>query len=124
VKLKTIFTTGFLTILPLAVTIYVFYVIFNFLENLIGGLIESVFNFHIPGIGFASGLALILLIGFIASNIIGNRLINFLIASFSASRLPAVFTPAPSKLLMLLRCRVKTPFSKLSSLNIRARDSM
>jgi uncharacterized membrane protein len=77
VKLKTIFTTGFLTILPLAVTIYVFYVIFNFLDNLIGGLIESVFSFRIPGIGFASGLALILLIGFIASNIIGNRLINF-----------------------------------------------
>ncbi len=76
-KLKTIFTTGFLTILPLAVTIYVFYVIFNFLENLVGGLIESVFNFHIPGIGFVSGLLLILLIGFIASNIIGNRLINF-----------------------------------------------
>lgn len=76
-KLKTIFTTGFLTILPLAVTIYVFYVIFSFLENLVGGLIESVFNFHIPGIGFASGLLLILLIGFIASNIIGNRLINF-----------------------------------------------
>jgi uncharacterized membrane protein len=76
-KLKTIFTTGLLTILPLAVTIYVFYFIFNFLDNLVGGLIESVFNFRIPGIGFASGLALILLIGFIASNIIGNRLINF-----------------------------------------------
>ena len=76
-KLKTIFTTGFLTILPLAVTIYVFYVIFYFLENLVGGLIESVFNFHIPGIGFVSGLLLILLIGFIASNLIGNRLINF-----------------------------------------------
>jgi len=76
-KLKTVFTTGLLTILPLAVTIYVFYVIFYFLENLVGGLIESVFNFHLPGIGFASGLLLILLIGFIASNIIGNRLINF-----------------------------------------------
>ena len=76
-KLKTIFTTGLLTILPLAVTIYVFYFIFNFLDNLVGNLIESVFNFRIPGIGFASGLLLILLIGFIASNIIGNRLINF-----------------------------------------------
>jgi len=76
-KLKTVFTTGLLTILPLAVTIYVFYVIFYFLDNLIGGLFESVFNFHIPGIGFVSGLLLILLIGFVASNIIGNRLIDF-----------------------------------------------
>ncbi len=76
-KTKTVFTTGLLTILPLAVTIYVFYIIFNFLDNLIGGLIESVINYRIPGIGFVSGLLLILLIGFIASNIIGNRLINF-----------------------------------------------
>lgn len=76
-KLKTVFTTGLLTILPLAVTIYVFYVIFYFLDNLIGGLFESFFNFHIPGIGFVSGLLLILLIGTVASNIIGNRLINF-----------------------------------------------
>ncbi len=76
-KLKTIFTTGLLTIMPLAVTIYVFYVIFNFLDNLVGDLIKALFNFHLPGVGFAAGLLLILLVGFIASNIIGNRLINF-----------------------------------------------
>ncbi len=76
-KLKTVFTTGLLTILPLAVTIYIFYVIFNFLDNLVGSLFESIFNFSIPGIGFATGLLLILIIGIIASNIIGNRLINF-----------------------------------------------
>lgn len=76
-KLKTIFTTGLLTIMPLAVTIYVFYVIFSFLDNLVGDLIKALFNFHLPGVGFAAGLLLILLVGFIASNIIGNRLINF-----------------------------------------------
>jgi uncharacterized membrane protein len=76
-KLKTIFTTGLLTILPLAVTIYVFYIIFNFLDNLVGDLIEVIFSYRVPGIGFVAGLVLILLIGFIASNIIGNRLINF-----------------------------------------------
>ncbi|MFU8794140.1 MAG: DUF502 domain-containing protein [Dethiobacteria bacterium] len=76
-KLKTVFTTGLLTILPLAVTIYVFYLVFNFLDNLLGDMIKTLFNYRVPGIGFAAGILLILLIGFIASNIIGSRLINF-----------------------------------------------
>jgi uncharacterized membrane protein len=76
-RLKTIFTTGLLTILPLALTVYFFYVIFNFLDNLVGDLIETIFDYRLPGIGFAAGLLLIMLIGFFATNIIGNRLIGF-----------------------------------------------
>ncbi|MDY6826221.1 MAG: DUF502 domain-containing protein [Bacillota bacterium] len=76
-KLKTIFTTGLLTILPLAVTVYIFYLIFSFLDDLLGNLIQAIFNFRVPGIGFAAGIVLILIIGFIASNIIGRRLIGF-----------------------------------------------
>ncbi len=76
-NLKRIFTTGLLAILPLAITVYVFYIIYSFLDNLTGDLIQAVFNYRIPGIGFAAGLILIMLIGFIASNIIGKRLIGF-----------------------------------------------
>jgi len=76
-SMKRIFTTGLLTILPLAITIYVFYLVFNFLDNLVGDMIEAVLNFRIPGAGFAAGLLLIMLIGFIASNIIGSRLIGY-----------------------------------------------
>jgi len=76
-KMKKIFTTGLLTLMPLAITIYVFYLVFSFLDNLVGDLIEAVFNYRLPGIGFAAGLLLILLVGFIASNIIGSRLISY-----------------------------------------------
>ena len=76
-QMKRIFTTGLLTILPLAITIYVFYLIFSFLDNLVGDLIKAVFNYRVPGIGFAAGLLLILIVGFIASNIIGSRLIDY-----------------------------------------------
>lgn len=75
--MKKIFTTGLLTILPLAITVYVFYLVFSFLDNLIGDMIKAVFDYHVPGIGFAAGLLLIMLVGFIASNIIGSRLINY-----------------------------------------------
>lgn len=87
-KLKTIFTTGLLTILPLAVTIYIFYLVFNFLDNLVGDIIKALFNYRVPGIGFAAGILLIMLVGFIASNIIGSRLINF--SDSIMQRLPLV----------------------------------
>jgi len=76
-KMKKIFTTGLLTILPLAITIYVFYLVFSFLDNLVGDLIQAIFNYRLPGIGFIAGLLLIMLVGFVASNLIGKRLIGF-----------------------------------------------
>ena len=75
--MKKIFTTGLLTMLPLAITIYIFYLVFTFLEGLVGNLIKVLFDFHVPGIGFAAGIILILLVGFIASNFIGRRLIGY-----------------------------------------------
>lgn len=74
-NIKRIFTTGVLTLLPLAITIYVFFLVFTFLDNLIGGLIIAIFDYRVPGAGFAAGILLIFLVGFIASNIIGKRLV-------------------------------------------------
>jgi uncharacterized membrane protein len=76
-RLKRIFAAGLFAILPLAITIYIFFLIFSFLDNLVGDLIKAIFGFHVPGIGFAAGILLILLVGFIASNIIGKRLIDY-----------------------------------------------
>ncbi len=75
--MKKIFMTGLLTLLPLAITLYLFYLIFYFLDNLIGDILYALFEFRIPGIGFAAGILLILAVGFIASNLIGKKLINY-----------------------------------------------
>ncbi len=73
--MKKIFTTGLITLLPLGITIYVFYLIFNFLDTLLGKVVEKIFNISIPGIGFAAGVILIFLVGFIASNLVGRKII-------------------------------------------------
>ncbi len=75
-NIKRVFTTGVLTLLPLAITIYVFFLVFTFLDNLIGSLIMAIFDYRVPGAGFAAGILLIFLVGFIASNIIGKRLVT------------------------------------------------
>ncbi len=81
-SLKKIFTTGLITLLPLGITIYVFYFIFNFLDKLLGGIFEKIFKFSVPGIGFAAGIILIFLVGFIASNLIGRKIISLWDALF------------------------------------------
>ncbi len=75
-NLKKIFTTGLLTLLPLAITLYLFYMIFNFLDTMLGKIIQTFWT-PVPGIGFAAGILLIFLVGFIASNIIGKKLIGY-----------------------------------------------
>jgi len=81
--MKTItryFFEGLIVILPTAATIYFVYLIFT--------KIDGLFNFKIPGIGFLITLSLILVVGFIASNIFTKGLTNLFHNIFS--RLPLV----------------------------------
>ncbi|HSW35188.1 MAG TPA: DUF502 domain-containing protein [Candidatus Limnocylindrales bacterium] len=75
--MKKYFTTGLLTMMPLAVTAYVFYLVFSFLDNLVGSIITAIFGYRLPGVGFIAFILLIFLIGFFASNIIGKRLLDY-----------------------------------------------
>ncbi len=81
--MKTItryFFEGLIVILPTAATIYFVYLIFI--------KIDGLFNFKTPGIGFLITLGLILVVGFIASNIFTKGITNLLERIFS--RLPLV----------------------------------
>ncbi len=120
--MKRIFTTGLLAILPLAITIYVFYLIFSFLDNLIGDLINAIFDYRVPGIGFAAGLLLILLIGFIASNIIGRRLLGY--GDFFLQRLPlarGIYTSA-KQIIDAFTVQGKNTFKEVVLLEYPRRD--
>ena len=81
--MKTItryFFEGLIVVLPTAATIYFVYLIFI--------KIDGLFNFKIPGIGFLITLGLILVIGFIASNIFTKGITTLLERIFS--RLPLI----------------------------------
>ncbi len=76
-RLGTKFGIGLITIAPFAVTVGIIYWIFVNIDNLLQPLIEPVLGQTITGLGFVITIALILLLGFIASNVIGKRLINY-----------------------------------------------
>lgn len=68
---------GIITIVPFAATVWILYWIFITIDNILQPVISAIWGRHIPGVGFAATLILILIIGFIASNVIGKRLIHY-----------------------------------------------
>lgn len=80
-KVKRYFLTGFFIILPAFITAYVLYAIFMFIDGIWGKVINYYlrknFGFAIPGLGFILGMLTILVVGFVATNLLGKRLFGF-----------------------------------------------
>ena len=76
-KLKRYFITGLLTILPIFLTLYLLFIIFKLIDNIIGGIINSylkaAFGFSIPGLGFILAILIILVTGFVVSHLVSKR---------------------------------------------------
>ena len=112
---------GIITIVPFFATVWIFWWIFIHIDDLLQPIIKEIWGHNIPGVGFGATLLLILLAGFIASNVIGRRLIRYaesvipgmpivhqlytgikqIVESFSASqgvsRMPPVLIEFPKK---------------------------
>jgi len=87
-KLQKYFLTGLVVLLPTVVSIYVFLLLFNFIDSLILGKVP--FAKYIPGlnylqqlsnkfsgIGFATTVIFIILTGILARNFMGKKVIIF-----------------------------------------------
>ncbi len=81
--LRTKIFAGILVILPLGVTFLVLNFIFNAVDNILGPLIPHVtvylFNrkFLLPGLGIIGFFLLLYLIGVIATNVLGRKLVSW-----------------------------------------------
>mgnify|MGYP000571894404 CR=1 FL=1 len=77
-RLRRYFLTGLAVILPSVVTIYVLWFLFIKLDGILGALIRERLGISLPGIGLAAIFIILLAAGFMASNLLGRRLINLL----------------------------------------------
>ena len=73
--LRNYLIAGFLIVLPVAVTAYALLALFRFLDSLLGPILRF-FGIRIPGLGLVSGILLMLGAGFLASNVLGRRLVG------------------------------------------------
>lgn len=79
-RLFTNFLKGILILGPLFVTIYVIWIVFVKIDGLL--------RIPIPGVGFALTILFIILVGFLASNILFERIFNYF--ERGMTRLPVV----------------------------------
>ena len=72
------FVTGLLVIVPIAVTVWTFYTLFTFVDGLLAPVIADRLRHDIPGVGLLVAVLLVLLMGFFAANVVGQRILGWM----------------------------------------------
>ncbi len=72
--LQRVFVSGILVVVPVTVTVYVLFFLFQKLDGLLSPLFVKYLGYSIPGMGVLATLLLIFLVGVLARNVIGSRL--------------------------------------------------
>jgi uncharacterized membrane protein len=89
---KKFFVAGLLTSLPIIVTLYIIITIINFFDNIVVSLfVKDTVLATIPGIGIVITVIFMIILGFIATNLLGNYLIN-LVERVIWNRIPIIKT--------------------------------
>ena len=83
-KIRTYFFTGLLVLIPLVLTIYIFWNLFLAIDGILRGF---VYNYvleqfgleveQVPGLGFVALVFVIIITGIIARNYFGRKIVNF-----------------------------------------------
>ena len=88
-KLYRYFFRGLITVLPVALTLYVLYIFLAWMETLTLWVLRPIIgSFYIPGMGLVSGVAGIVLIGYLVSKQSVRKLLSF--AELPFTNLPVV----------------------------------
>jgi uncharacterized membrane protein len=74
---RIIFGRGLVLIIPLVITLWVLNMLFNAVDGIISPLFDHILGQHIPGLGFASMILLIIVIGILSRNLIGRALFRY-----------------------------------------------
>jgi len=91
---KRKFVAGLVVLLPILVTLFLVWWAFNVVDGFLAPIYDRALGYHVPGLGFISTLLLIFLVGVVASNVVGRRLLSWGEAFFF--RVPVVRSIYPS----------------------------
>ncbi len=74
-RIKRYFVTGLLVVTPLWGTYLILKALFSSLEGVLGNLLAAHTSFYIPGLGIAVLAVLLLVVGMLATNIFGRKIV-------------------------------------------------
>jgi uncharacterized membrane protein len=87
-KLKRTMVAGLLTLVPVAATFIVLRWVLVWMDSFAAPVIRGLLGLHIPGLGIVLTLALVYVVGFLASSVVGRPMITW--AESMLMRLPIV----------------------------------
>ena len=80
-RLRRILLTGLVILVPVTLTIYILKQIFDFMDGMFSPVVDRALQpyfpgAHVPGLGFLLTLLVVLLLGWLSTNVVGRRLIH------------------------------------------------
>jgi len=75
-RIRQYFLTGLVVLLPAAATLYVFWILFHRIDSLLRPALFKYTHHQLYGVGFVTVLLIIVLLGVLASNYFGRRLVR------------------------------------------------
>ena len=75
-RLRTRFLSGLLVVVPIAATVLILVWVFRTIDDILQPIIKAIFGHTITGLGFGITIALVFIVGIIAGNYVGRRLIR------------------------------------------------
>lgn len=76
-RLRRYFIAGLIVFLPVAITFSVLLWLFRVMDSFLGWLVPLLIGRRIPGIGLVGSIVVILIMGALATNVLGRRLVGF-----------------------------------------------
>jgi uncharacterized membrane protein len=74
--LRRSFIAGFFVTVPLVISVATFIWIFRLIDGFVGPFYENWLGVHVPGLGILTTALLVILVGALATNVIGKRLLQ------------------------------------------------
>ena len=74
---KRTFFTGLVVVVPILITAFTLYWLFSLLDGFLNPIIPEILGRHIPGLGLLTEIVIIFLVGVVATNVLGSRILNW-----------------------------------------------
>lgn len=74
--LRRSFIAGFFVIVPLFISVAAILWLFRLIDGITGPIFDRYLGLHVPGLGIAATVAVIVLVGVLATNVVGKRLLQ------------------------------------------------
>ncbi len=73
---KRKFIAGLIVTIPIAISIFILVQLFKIVDGFLGPIYDYIFGRHIAGLGFITALLIVFVVGIVATNVFGKKLLD------------------------------------------------